>query len=261
MLKRLVSLDAYRGLVMVLMVSAGLNIPAVVRNFERSGTSFNKSLWQRLAYQTDHTVWVGCSLWDLIQPSFMFMVGAALAFSIASRWRKGQSFWRMFGHAVVRSVVLVALAVLLTSNWSKGTEWVFTNVLAQIGLGYTFLFLAAWLKPRWQFTAAILILVGYWAAFASYRLPPADLDSEGANLPENWVWQTGFALHWENNTNVAADFDRWFLNKFPRTHHFDYNEGGYQTLNFVPSLATMIFGLLAGGLIRGRLSSGQNSES
>ena len=108
-LKRLVSLDAYRGLVMVLMVSAGLNIPAVVRNFERSGTSFNKSLWQRLAYQTDHTVWVGCSLWDLIQPSFMFMVGAALAFSIASRGAKGQSFWRMFGHAVVRSVVLVAL--------------------------------------------------------------------------------------------------------------------------------------------------------
>src|SRR3954470_10570256 len=82
-LKRLVSLDAYRGLVMVLMVSAGLNIPAVVRNFERSGTTFKTTLWQRLAYQTDHTAWVGCSLWDLIQPSFMFMVGAALAFSVA----------------------------------------------------------------------------------------------------------------------------------------------------------------------------------
>src|SRR6476659_9749927 len=64
-IKRLVSLDAYRGLVMVLMVSAGLGIPGLVRNFERSGTTFNTAVWQRLAYETDHTTWVGCSLWDL----------------------------------------------------------------------------------------------------------------------------------------------------------------------------------------------------
>ena len=32
---------------------------------------------------------------------------------------------------------------------------------------------------------------------------------------------------------------------------FLFNEGGYATLNFVPSLATMIFGLLVGGLLRG----------
>ena len=34
---------------------------------------------------------------------------------------------------------------------------------------------------------------------------------------------------------------------------FEYNEGGYTTLNFVPSLATMIFGLLAGELVRGKM--------
>src|SRR2546423_8811878 len=185
-LKRLVSLDAYRGLVMVLMVSSGLGIPQVLRIFERSGTSFNTTLWQRMAYQTDHTTWVGCSLWDLSQPSFMFMVGAALAFSIASRRAKGQSFWRMFAHAVVRSIVLVALAILLTSNWSKGTEWVFTNVLAQIGLGYTFLFLLAWLTPRWQLAAGVGILVLYWGAFALYPQPPADLNPVSVGLPADW---------------------------------------------------------------------------
>ena len=258
-LKRLLSLDAYRGLVMVLMVSAGLGIPEVVRNFSRTpGLEHLKTpLWEKLAYQTDHSTWVGCSLWDLIQPSFMFMVGAALAFSLASRRAKGHSFWRMLGHAVMRSIILVALAILLTSNWSRKTEWVFTNVLAQIGLGYTFLFLIAWLKPRWQLTIAVLILVGYWAAFALYPKPAADFNLDKAHLPANWQRLTGFASHWEKNTNLGARADYKFLNLFPQASgkKFEFNAGGYETLNFVPSLATMIFGLLAGGLIRSRLPS------
>jgi predicted acyltransferase len=61
---------------------------------------------------------------------------------------------------------------------------------------------------------------------------------------------TGFAAHWDKNTNVANRADQWFLNLFPRETPFVFNGGGYLTLNFVPSLATMIFGLLAGGLLR-----------
>ncbi|MGP0068780.1 MAG: hypothetical protein ACLQGP_34915 [Isosphaeraceae bacterium] len=54
------------------------------------------------------------------------------------------------------------------------------------------------------------------------------------------------------NANVAAAFDRWFLNLFPRPSDkpFVFNEGGYATLNFIPSMATMIFGVLAGELLR-----------
>ena len=103
----------------------------------------------------------------MIQPSFMFMVGAALPFSIASRRARGQSFGHMFLHALVRSVVLVMLGVFLMSNWTPRTNWTFDNVLTQIGLGYAFLFLLAWVKPRWQVTAAVAILVLYWAAFAA----------------------------------------------------------------------------------------------
>jgi predicted acyltransferase len=256
-MQRLVSLDAYRGLVMVLMVSAGLGIPNVVRNFEQSPAlrHLKTPIWDRLAFQTDHTQWVGCSLWDQIQPSFMFMVGAALAFSIASRRNRGQSFARMLTHAIVRSIVLVLLAVLLQSNWTSGTDWTFPNVLAQIGLGYTFLFLIAWLKPRWQLTAAIAILVANWAAFALYPKPPANLELSQVNLPADWPRLHGFAAHWDKNTNLAQAFDHRFLNLFPRIDHkpYEFNAGGYQTLNFIPSLATMIFGLLASGLIRGRL--------
>src|SRR5207253_1325031 len=54
---------------------------------------------------------------------------------------------------------------------------------------------------------------------------------------------------------VVAAVDRWFLNLFPREKRFVYNGGGYQTLNFVPSLATMVFGLLAGELLRSTLAA------
>ena len=35
----------------------------------------------------------------------------------------------------------------------------------------------------------------------------------------------------------------------PTDHPFVHNEGGYATLNFIPSIATMIFGVLAGELL------------
>ena len=93
---RLASIDAYRGLVMLLMISAGLGIPEVVYNFRHIPGLANLETpgWDRLVFHTDHVPWVGCGLWDMIQPSFMFLVGTALAFSVASRRAKEQSFWR-----------------------------------------------------------------------------------------------------------------------------------------------------------------------
>src|SRR5262245_25093736 len=110
---RLLSLDAYRGAIMLLMVSAGLGIPTVAKSFTHSET------WQLLAEQTGHKVWSGCSLWDLIQPSFMFMVGVAIPFSHASRLAKGQ--WRITiaAHVVWRAVFLVLLGIFLTSGGKR----------------------------------------------------------------------------------------------------------------------------------------------
>ena len=95
---RLGSLDAYRGFVMFLMMAEVLQIGNVARAFPDS------TIWQFLAHHTDHVDWSGCVLHDMIQPSFSFLVGAALPYSIASRMAKGQSFWLMFGHAVWRPI-------------------------------------------------------------------------------------------------------------------------------------------------------------
>ena len=149
---RLVSLDAFRGAIMLLMASSGFGVTQVAKQFPDS------PVWRFLGYQFEHAAWVGCTLWDLIQPAFMFMVGVALVWSIENRRARGQSFATMFSHALGRAVLLVLLAVFLTSAWSRQTEWVFTNVLAQIGLGYPFLFLLAFVKPRIQAMAAAVIL-------------------------------------------------------------------------------------------------------
>ncbi len=242
---RMVSLDAYRGAIMLLMASSGFGL-AKMASETSSGW-----VWQGLARQTEHSEWVGCTLWDVIQPAFMFMVGVALPWSIANRQARGQSFSLMLAHAFVRSLVLVLLAVFLTSAWSERTVWAFTNVLAQIGLGYPFLFLLAFTKPRTQWMAAATILAGYWLAFAVYPLPGPNTDWSRVGIPENWSHLSGFAAHWEKNANLAATFDRWFLNLFPRETPFVYSKGGYQTLNFIPSLATMVFGVQAGRLMRG----------
>ena len=154
-------------------------------------------------------------------------------------------------------MLLVLLAVFLTSAWSKQTDWVFTNVLAQIGLGYPFLFLLAFTKPRTQWLAAFGILLAYWLAFALHPLPPPDFDWQAVGVPPDWPRLTGFAAHWEKNANLAATFDSWFLNLFPRATPFTHNAGGYQTLNFIPSLATMIWGMIAGRLLRRELGISQ----
>src|SRR6516225_6275982 len=68
---RLVFLDAYRGFIMVVLASNGFRFREVAKSFPES------SLWNFLAFHTDHVAWIGCSFRDLIQPSFMFMVGGA----------------------------------------------------------------------------------------------------------------------------------------------------------------------------------------
>jgi heparan-alpha-glucosaminide N-acetyltransferase len=245
---RLLSLDAYRGFIMLAMASGGLGLARVARQ------SAGGPVWQALAYQVDHVPWRGCSFWDLIQPSFLFMVGVALPFSDAARRARGQSWNERFAHALARSVLLVLLGIFLQSNWSKhGTDWTFFAVLEQIGLGYWLVFLALPLPPAWQLAAALAILAGDWALFATYPLPGPGFDFRAVGVGPDWPRLTGFAAHWEKNANVAAAFDRWLLNKFPRPPGapFRFNEGGYTTLNFLPSIATMLFGVLAGRWLRG----------
>jgi len=258
-LLRLASIDAYRGFVMFLMMAEILHLRQVAKKVAEAGECCTKILsgrstdiWDFLAHHQSHVEWVGCTLHDMIQPSFSFLVGVALAFSLVSRLAKGQSKCRMTVHAFWRALVLILLGVFLRSMSSSQTNWTFEDTLTQIGLGYAFLFLLGLTGSfRVQLGAVIVILVGYWCAFAFYPLPGDDFDWAKAGVAADWEHHlTGFAAHWNKNTNIAWKFDVWFLNLFPRAEKFTNNGGGYATLSFIPTLATMILGLLAGNLLR-----------
>ncbi len=224
---------------------------AEVLNLRRVARATGTWVWQLLAYHQSHVEWTGCSLHDMIQPSFSFLVGVALPFSMASRLARGQSKTWMTAHALWRSLILVFLGVFLRSTGSSRTNFTFEDTLSQIGMGYTFLFVLAFFSRRIQWLALAVILLGYAAAFASYPAPGSDYDFSKVGVPASWPHHpTGFAAHWDKNSNPAWAFDTWFLNLFPRERVFKYNGGGYATLSFIPTLGTMILGLLAGGVLK-----------
>ena len=239
------AVDAYRGLVMLLMMAEVLNLERVSRAFPGNG------FWAFLGYNQSHVQWAGCSLHDMIQPSFSFLVGVALPYSIASRLKRGATFDKLFGHALWRSLLLVALGVFLRSMDHSQTYFTFEDTLSQIGLGYPILFLLGFRPGKWQWGALGALLFGYWLAWALYPVPGANFDWAAVGVPANWSHNfSGFAAHWNKNSNLGNAFDQWFLNLFPREKPFVFNDGGYLTLSFIPTLGTMILGLIAGRWLR-----------
>lgn len=250
-LPRVGSIDTYRGAVMFLLMAESLHLSRMAANFPES------DLWKFLAHHQTHVPWIGCSLHDMIQPSFSFLVGVSLPFSLVARRSKGQSTGRMTLHALWRSILLVGLGIFLRSVGRNQTNFTFEDTLSQIGLGYMFLFALAFASRKAQWIACGAILVGYWALFAFWPLPGTEFKyaDVGVASPDAPQLLPGFQAHWNMNSNPAWAFDVWFLNQFPREKPFTHNGGGYSTLSFIPTLATMILGLIAGGIMK----DGKNS--
>ena len=242
---RNIAVDAYRGLVMLLMMGEVLELAKV-------GAAYpHNLLWRIAAFNQTHVEWAGLSLHDMIQPSFSFLVGVAVPYSLASRLSKGQTFQNILGHTIWRSIILICLGFFLRSTHATQTYFTFEDTLTQIGLGYTFLVLLGFRSPRWQWGAFGAILFGYWLAWALYPAPGANYDWAAVGVPANWPHNfTGFAAHWSKNSNLGTAIDQWFLNLFPRTRPFVFNDGGYLTSSFIPTLGTMILGLIAGRWLR-----------
>lgn len=255
-ISRIASVDVYRGFVMLLMMAEVLFLSKVSQELPES------SFWRVLSFNQSHVPWTWLALHDLIQPSFTFLVGVVLPFSMASRKNRGATFGNLMQHTIKRSVILICLGIFLRSMHSSQTNFTFEDTLTQIGLGYTFLVLLGFYSQRVQLTALIVILVGYWLAFALYPLPGVGFDYTSAGVTANWEHNLqGFAAHWNKNTNLAWAFDRWFLNIFPRESSFLNNGGGYVTLSFIPTLGTMILGLFAGHILNSLKAPGEKLKS
>ena len=256
---RRTSIDVFRGMVMFLMLAEVLEWGKLLAVKDRFSENVQKVL-EWIDFHTSHVAWGGCSLHDMIQPAFSFLVGTSLAFSFSNRSREGQSWEWMFFHALVRSLILVFLGIFLRSLGKPSTNFTFDDTLTQIGLGYGLLFFFADRKPLTIALGAVGVLVFYWLVFALYPLPPSSFNYAAVGVPESWQHHAkGFAGHWNKNSNAAWAFDVWWMNLFPREKRFEFSEGGYCTLSFIPTLGTMLLGLLAGSWMRDIEQSGRRS--
>lgn len=319
---RLASLDAYRGFIMIMLAAHGFGFAhfAELPEDAPAWKSLNYDTWQTIGFHFRHARWVTfdqthwIAFWDLIQPAFMFMVGVAMPFSFTKRRATGQSDGGRLLHAFIRAVVLVLLGVFLYSLGHERTNWIFPNVLAQIGLGYFFVYLLLNRPAVIQLSAMVAILIGYWALFWM-NPPPEDYDYAAVNASaENGEVFEGSMAAWSKNANIAFQFDQWLLPQLrspavedepstdaaattdaattteeaattddattteeaepadvaaaePRTNAlrtwffsnpepYQFNRGGYTTLNFVPSIATALLGVLCGQLLMSKQSGG-----
>lgn len=211
---RLQSLDAYRGLIMFTLLCGG-----IFHSLKGHPT------WNWLFLQNEHVAWAGCVYWDLIQPSFMFMVGVAMPFAFARRAEQGDPWSRQLRHALIRAFNLMLIGILLDHFGSEKIQVGFIRVLQQIAIGYVLAFFVVGRSLRTQGAAAAALLVGYQLL---WMFNPWN----GPDGP----WAMG-------NQNVGSAFDRWLLGR-------NYS-GFYVGLNAIPSAATIIFGVMAGTLIAG----------
>ncbi|GAB5404511.1 MAG: DUF5009 domain-containing protein [Aureliella sp.] len=251
--KRLASIDAYRGIVMFLMLAEVMELASLALAYPESKIAS----W--IAFHTEHVAWTGCSLHDMIQPSFSFLVGVALPFSLASRLRRGDSRLSMATHAFTRSVILIFLGIALRSLGHSTTYFFFEDTLTQIGLGYFVLYLVSGFSLGVQLAISGLVLLSYWQLFALWPLPDVAFSWSAVGVPPDWPHRLdGFAAHWNKNMNPAWYFDTWFMNLFPREEPYQYSKGGYCTLNFIPTFVTMLLGVIAGKVLR---ESSTTSES
>jgi heparan-alpha-glucosaminide N-acetyltransferase len=211
--KRLLSLDAYRGFTMFLMVSAGFGLSVLADN----------PSWAWLARQVDHTAWAGCNLWDLIQPSFIFIVGVAMPFAFAIRQGRGETRAQMFRHAFKRSFMLLFLGVIRVCMSDNKLIFDLTTVLQQIAVAYFLAFFVLGRGMKVQLITALLILISDWALFQFWP-------GVGPGGP--------YAI----NANFHSAVELWVFGH--------QSPGGYTGFNAWGSTATVIFGIMAGELLR-----------
>ncbi len=209
-IERYLALDAYRGFIMLMLVSHGFGF----------GELQQHPVYGSIARQFEHVSWEGAVFWDMVQPAFMFIVGAAMPFALAIRAQKGATFRDTAKHVTARAVKLVVLSQVLMSVSKGSLHFQLINVLSQIAFTYFLTFWILRLRWRWQAAAAAGLLALHTALFYLFPGPDGPFSREG---------------------NIGAVIDYALLGRnYP---------GYYVTINFITSTVTTLIGAWTGLLL------------
>lgn len=222
--ERLVSLDVFRGATMAAMLLVN-----------------NPGDWGHLYRQLDHAAWNGWTFTDLIFPFFLWIVGVAIPLSMGRRLENGESRQKALMRIFRRSIILFAVGVALNGFPHYDFSVIrISGVLQRIAVCYFFaglIFLNT--GVRGQAAAVVCLLTGYWLLMALMPVP-------------GW----GHGLLTEHG-NFSEYIDSLVLKGHMWRETKTYDPEGI--VSTIPAIATVLFGILAGHLLRSRIGPAEKT--
>lgn len=223
--ERLLCLDVYRGLMVAGMI--------VVDN----PGSDEHAYWPIM-----HAEWNGWTPADFIFPSFLFLVGISLVYSFEARRRRGESNWQILWHVLKRSLILIAIGLLVNASPIYGLDlhaWRFEGVTQRIALCYFFAaILELWTGRRGLLLAFLGYLLGYWLLLRFIPVPGGGVP--GRDIP-----------FMDQVQNLPAWLDR----KLFMGHLYDRTRDPEGILHTIPAIGTTLIGVLTGHWLKSKRSA------
>ncbi len=222
---RLLSLDILRGITIAFMIMVNNN--------------GGRAAWS----QMHHAEWNGLTATDLVFPTFLFVVGISIVYSVEARLAKGARRSELARHTVIRSIVLILFGIVVNSfPYFHFQHMRFYGVLQRIAVCY--LVVGLWyLFDRRVWTKVVIlaaILLGYWAMLRLVPVPGAGVPGRDVPLLDK-------------DQNIVAWFDRQIMpgHLYEEPPAFDTRdpEG---LLSDIPALGTALLGLLTGMWVRSK---------
>jgi predicted acyltransferase len=216
---RLMSLDLFRGATIAGMI--------LVNNPGDERTTY---------WPLSHAQWNGWTPTDLIFTFFLFIVGVSMAYSVASRLRRGESRQKLLRHVLLRGVVLFSIGLFLNGfpNHYQMSSWRVYGVLQRIAVCYVISsVLALWSNRRGWILTSIACLAGYWILMRYVPVPGFGVPTRDIPLLDP-------------DRNLAAWLDRKLL----MGHLYEGTRDPEGVLSTIPAIATSLLGLLTGDWLR-----------
>ena len=230
--ERLMSLDAFRGFIMFWIVGGEALFYALSKL-----DGVRSEILNTLIIQLQHVSWEGFRFYDLIFPSFVFIVGASIAFSLGKLQTSG-SRRAAVRRVILRGLLLWLIGIIYYGGISNGLYDPETNrgvrllgVLQRIGICYLVAgLLFIYLPVRGLVMAFLVLLAGYWALLSFVAAPGQEMVS------------------FEAGRNITNWFDSKYLPFAKWSGTYD-PEGILSTL---PSIATCLLGVFVGLLLKNK---------
>src|SRR5579884_542158 len=179
--------------------------------------------------------WIAANGWtptDLIFPFFLFIVGASMILSFASRQARGDTRWSLLKHAVRRSILILAIGYAIRIlPYVDFSRMRYPGVLQRIALVYLCAsVITLWTERRARIVWIIALLAGYYALLRFVPVPGCD--------PAAWMTE---------HCSLAGFIDRKLM--LGHLYRKDFDPEGL--LSTLPAIATTLLGTLTGEFLRG----------